>query len=53
LAGSGSSAGSSAANAAATVLGLPVITRVSSSRSPAAISVFSSASDATFGTGTR
>src|SRR5689334_19242308 len=46
-------AGCSAANAAATVTGRPVITRPSSIMSPSAISWFSAASDATTGTGTR
>jgi hypothetical protein len=45
--------GSSAANASATVCGRPVITRVSSKRSPAAINRFNSASEATSGRGQR
>ncbi len=53
LAGSGIIAGCSAANAAATVTGRPVITRPSSMMSAAAIRWFSAASDATAGTGTR
>ena len=43
----------SAANAAATITGRPVITRPSSTMSAALISWFSAASDATAGTGTR
>jgi hypothetical protein len=46
-------AGCSAANAAATVAGRPVLTRPSSTLSATAIRWFSAASDATEGTGTR